>query len=116
MDERVVPVWGARGHLATLATKHGVTPVRGVINTTTISPVGSGEPIAHFDGVVAVGNTYYATDWTGGRLLRITEHGNVSVVMSGFQQLADLGFDPERNMLGLPGMKDNRFILLSLDR
>lgn len=115
-DSIVVAAWGPMTDLATFATKHAGTLLRVDIKTKTIEPVGSGEPIANFDGVVAVGNTYYATDWTGGRLLRITEQGVVSVVMSGFQQLADLGFDPERNVLGLPVMKDNRFILLSLDR
>lgn len=112
----VVASWGPMTDIETFATKHDGTLLRVDIDTKSITAIGEGRPIANFDGVVAVGSNYYATDWTGGRLLRITEQGNVSVVMSGFKQLADLGFDPERNMLGLPIMKDNRFILLSLDR
>jgi len=115
-DSIVVASWGPMTDVATFATKHDGTLLRVDINTKSITPVGEGRPIANFDGVVAVGNTYYATDWTGGRLLRITEQGSVTVVMSGFNQLADLGFDPGTNTLGLPVMKDNRFILLSLDR
>jgi len=112
----IVASWGPMTDIATFATKHAGTLLRVDIASKSITTIGDGKPIANFDGVVAVGSTYYATDWTGGRLLRITEEGNVSVVMSGFSQLADLGFDPERNQLGLPIMKDNRFILLSLDR
>ncbi|MGR8949237.1 MAG: SMP-30/gluconolactonase/LRE family protein [Gammaproteobacteria bacterium] len=112
----VVATWGPMTDLATFATEHAGTLLRVDINSKSITPVGEGKPIANFDGLVAVGNTFYATDWTGGRLLRIIEQGAVRVVMSGFNQLADLGYDPQSNRLGLPIMKDNRFILLSLDR
>jgi len=112
----IVASWGPITDLTTFATKHVGTLMRIEIATKLIVPVGEGKPIANFDGVVVVDGEYFATDWTGGRLLRISSEGVVSVVMSGFSQLADLGFNPERRQLGLPIMKDNRFILLSLER
>lgn len=110
----VVASWGPMTNLATFETKHPGTLMRVDLETKTIKPVGEGKPIANFDGVVAVGEGYFATDWTGGRLLSISADGEVKVVLSGFNQLADLGFDADGMRLGMPVMKDNRFIILSL--
>ena len=111
----IVATWGPMTDIATFATKHPGTLLRIDIATKAISPVGKGDPIANFDGVVSVGDEYYATDWTGGRLLRIGSNGSVHTVLSGFEQLADLGYNADNKQLGLPVMKDNRFILLTLD-
>ena len=110
----VVASWGPMTDLATFASEHPGTLMRVDLDSQAISPVGEGRPIANFDGVVALGNTYFATDWTGGRLLSISSEGVVTVVLSGFEQLADLGIDTRHKRLGLPVMKDNRFIILSL--
>ena len=114
-DKLIVATWGPMTDVATFATKHPGTLLRIDMVSKAISPVGNGEPIANFDGVISAGDYYYATDWTGGRLLRIGENGSVSTVLSGFEQLADLGYNSEANQLGLPVMKDNRFILLKLE-
>jgi sugar lactone lactonase YvrE len=115
-DALVVAAWGPMTDIETFATKHPGTLLRVNLDSKAVQPVGAGAPIANFDGVVTVGDNYFATDWTGGRLLRIDREGRVSVVMSGFNQLADLGYDPVRKVLGLPVMSDNRLILLFLDR
>ncbi len=112
--ELIVASWGPMTDIATFATEHPGTLLRVDLATKTISPVGEGRPIANFDGVVVVGDDYYATDWTGGRLLRIAGDGTVTVILSGFYQLADLGYAPEYRRIGLPVMKDNRFVLLTL--
>ena len=49
----------------------------------------------------------------GGRLLKISQTGTVTMVLSGFWQLADLGVDPERGILALPVMSENRLILFN---
>jgi hypothetical protein len=64
---------------------------------------------------VAVGTHYLATDWPKGRLLRISRQGDVREVLTGFHQLADLGYNPDRNTIALPVMSDNRLIFLHLD-
>ena len=115
-DALVVAAWGPMTDIKTFATKHLGTLLRVDLDSKAVQPVGAGAPIANFDGVVMVGDDYYATDWTRGRLLRIDREGGVTVVMSGFNQLADLGYDPARKVLGLPVMSDNRLILLFLDR
>ncbi|MDN3667605.1 hypothetical protein QWY92_19565, partial [Algibacter miyuki] len=79
-----------------------------------ISPIGKGLPIANFDGVIKYGPYYYATDWTGGRLLKINKKGDVKEVISGFSQFADLGINPEKGLIMIPEMSKNRFIFFNL--
>ncbi|MEM7467869.1 MAG: hypothetical protein AAF387_13430 [Pseudomonadota bacterium] len=114
-NKLLVATWGPMTDITTFATKHPGTLLQIDLKTKIIKPIGKGEPIANFDGIVSVGDYYYATDWTRGRLLRITDNGEVTPVLEGFEQLADLGYNPGTNQLGLPVMKDNRFILLTLD-
>ena len=110
----VVASWGPMTDVATFAAKHPGTLLRIDLATKEITPVGRGEPIANFDGVLRIGEYYYATDWTGGRLLRIADDGSVETLLSGFSQLADLGYDAKRGIVGLPIMSDNRFVRLRL--
>ncbi len=111
----IVATWGPMTDITTFAAKHPGTLLLIDLATKAITPVGKGAPIAHFDGVISTGDAYYATDWAGGRLLRIALNGAVHTMLSGFEQLSDLGYNPENKQLGLTVMKDNRFILLTLD-
>lgn len=108
----IVATWGPMTDIATFATRHPGTLLRVRLADKQITPLGDGKPIANFDGVVKLGAHYFATDWTGGRLLKISPDGQVRTVLSGFRQLADLGVDPERGVLALPIMSENRLILL----
>lgn len=114
-NELIVATWGPLTDIQTFATKHPGTVLKVNLDSKKIQPMGDGKPIANFDGIVRVGEVYFATDWVGGRLLRITTDGEVSTVLRGFSQLADLGYSPETGTIGLPVMGDNRFILLHLD-
>lgn len=111
----VIATWGPMTDPATFAVEHPGTVLKADLESRVLTPVGTGEPIASFDGVVVVGDDYYATDWPGGRLLRISRDGQVREVLTGFYQLADLGYDPVANVIALPVMSDNRLILLRLD-
>jgi sugar phosphate isomerase/epimerase len=72
-------------------------------------------PVANFDGVVKYKNNYYATDWTGGRLLKISKSGDVTEILTGFNQFADLGIDQEKGIIMIPEMSKNRFITINLN-
>jgi sugar lactone lactonase YvrE len=111
----IVASWGPMTDIATFATRHPGTLLAVALGDKTIRPIGDGSPIAHFDGVIRHGADFYGTDWKGGRLLRITPEGAVSTVLRGFHQLADLGIDHERRVIGLPVMSENRLIFLHLD-
>lgn len=114
-DHLVIATWGPMTDPATFAVKHPGTVLRAHLASKALEPLGDGKPIASFDGIVKAGDDYFATDWPGGRLLRISKTGEVREVLTGFHQLADLGFQPTGRILGMPVMSDNRLILLHLD-
>jgi hypothetical protein len=111
----IIATWGPMTDPSTFAVKHPGTLLKADIATRKLSPVGQGHPIASFDGVVAIGKQYFATDWPNGRLLRISAEGAVREVLTGFHQLADLGYNPERKTIAMPVMSDSRLIFLNLE-
>lgn len=112
-DDLIVATWGPMTDIATFATKRPGTLLRVRVADKQITPLGDGKPIANFDGIVKLGTSYFATDWRAGRLLKVSPDGQVQTVLSGFWQLADLGVDPERGVLALPVMSENRLLLLN---
>ncbi|WP_299433906.1 hypothetical protein [uncultured Maribacter sp.] len=113
-EHLIVATWGPMTNRETFETSRKGTLMRINLKTKEIKPIGEGFPIANFDGVVKYGKFYYATDWTGGRLLKISNDGNVEEVISGFSQLADLGINTEKGIIMIPEMSKNRFIFFNL--
>ncbi|AFZ18867.1 SMP-30/gluconolactonase/LRE family protein [Allocoleopsis franciscana] len=111
----IIATWGPMTDPATFAVKHPGTLQKAELATRKLSPVGKGHPIASFDGVIAIGKHYFATDWPAGRLLRISAEGEVQEVLTGFHQLADLGYNPDRKTIAMPVMSDSRLIFLHLE-
>jgi len=111
----IIATWGPMTDPKTFAVRHPGTILRADLKSKRLTPIGKGDPIASFDGVVKVGEHYFATDWPNGRLLRISKTGQVRQVLTGFHQLADLGYNPSRRTIAMPVMSDNRLILLQLD-
>lgn len=114
-DHLIIATWGPMTDLTTFAVKHPGTLLRADLKSKKLTPVGKGDPIASFDGIVVVGRSYFATDWPNGRLLRISRDGSVQEVLTGFHQLADLGYNPTGKTIAMPVMSDNRLIFLHLD-
>lgn len=110
----IVATWGPMTNRATFETSRKGTLLKVNLKTKAINPIGKGLPIANLDGVVKYGNFYYATDWTGGRLLKISKYGHVEEVISGFSQFADLGINLKKGVIMIPEMSKNRFILYNL--
>jgi hypothetical protein len=111
----IIATWGPMTDPSTFAVRHPGTVLKADLATRKLSAVGKGNPIASFDGIVAVDGQYFATDWPGGRLLRISAEGVVREVLTGFHQLADLGYNSDRKVFAMPVMSDNRLILLHLN-
>jgi DNA-binding beta-propeller fold protein YncE len=110
----IVATWGPMTDRATFATSRKGTLKKINLTTKELSPIGEGKPIANFDGVMKYKGYYYATDWVGGRLLKISKKGEVKEVIKGYTQLADLGIDIERGLIGMPEMSSNRVFFLKL--
>lgn len=115
-DQLIVATWGPMTDPKTFATSRPGTVLTVDLATNAIKPLADGRPIANFDGIVKVGDVFCGTDWVGGRLLRIARDGTVTEVLTGFKQLADLGYRPDTGQLGLPEMSSSRVFLLTLDR
>ncbi|RRQ49609.1 hypothetical protein DZC72_03140 [Maribacter algicola] len=114
-NDLIVATWGPMTNEATFETSRKGTLKTVNLKTKEILAVGKGLPIANFDGVVKYKGFYYATDWVGGRLLKISNTGKVNEVLTGFVQMADLGIDPKRGILLVPEMSKNRFIKVDLE-
>ena len=112
--ELIVATWGPMTNRATFETSRKGTLMTVNLKTKEVTPIGKGLPIANFDGVVKYNNFYYATDWTGGRLLKINKKGDVKEVLSGFSQLADLGINKDKGIIMMPEMSKNRFVFFNL--
>ena len=110
----IVATWGTIINPETFETSKKGTLLRVDLKSKEITPVGKGKPIANIDGVVKYGEHFYVTDWTGGRLLQVSEEGDVTEVVTGFNQFADLGIDTERGIVVIPEMSKNRFITVNL--
>lgn len=109
----IVATWGPITDEATFATSSKGTLKKINLKTRKLTSIGKG-PIANFDGVIKYKKYYYATDWTGGRLLKISKSGKVSVVITGFTQFADLGINPENGLIAIPEMSSDRLFFMNL--
>lgn len=110
----IVATWGPMTDEATFETSRKGTVKKIDLKTRKITPIGKG-PIANFDGIVKYKQHYYATDWTGGRLLKIAPSGEVKQVITGFNQFADLGIDLKTGLICVPEMSSNRLFFMSLE-
>ena len=113
-DDLVIATWGPMTDPKTFAVKHPGTILKVNLKSRKLAPLGKGDPIASFDGIVKVGGDYFGTDWPNGRLLRISKTGAVQAILTGFYQLADLGYNPTSKTIAMPVMSDNRLIFLRL--
>jgi hypothetical protein len=115
-DTLVVATWGPPLEGLGFATRHPGTLLEVNLADGRIAPRGAGSPVANLDGVVRVGDDLYATDWTGGRLLRFGAggRGRVEVAASGLEHPADLGYSESTRTLALPAMGADRLVLLRL--
>ena len=111
----IVATWGPMTDRTTFATSRPGTILKINMKIREISPPGKVMQVANLDGIVKYKKDYYATDWTGGRLLKIDPEGNVTEIMKGYTQLADLGIDQTRGVVMLVEMSSNRVFILKLE-
>lgn len=108
-DHLVVGAWGVMtdgfateipGHLKSVS-----------LDDMTISSIGSGKPIGNLDGVEADGRgNFYVTDWMAGKLLHVKKDGSAEVLLSLGQGSADHTIMPDKNLILIPMMNDNKLL------
>ena len=114
-DRLLIGTWGPMIEPGSFAVRHPGTVLSVDREGGEIVPFGAGEPVASIDGLLRVGDYLFATDWPGGRLLRFDAKGRPQVVLSGFSQLADLGYSASTHTLAIPVMSESRLVLVHLD-
>lgn len=115
-NQLVIATWGPMTNRATFETSRKGTLKKLNLQTKQLTNVGAGLPIANMDAVVKYGSSYYVSDWTGGRLLRVDEGGKVKVMLTGYNQFADLGIDVERGVIMMPEMSTGRVFTIQLTK
>jgi sugar lactone lactonase YvrE len=80
-----------------------------------VTSIGPGEPVGNLDGVERdIDGDYYVTDWVAGKLYHIGPDGSVELLLELSQGSADLGHVPEKNLLLIPMMLDNKLLAYSI--
>lgn len=115
-NQLIIATWGPMTNRATFETSRKGTLKKLNLKTKQLTNVGAGLPIANMDAVVKYGLNYYVSDWTGGRLLRVDEAGKVEVMLTGYNQFADLGIDLERGVIMMPEMSTGRVFTMQLEK
>jgi hypothetical protein len=86
------------------------------LKTKRIVPLGDGKPLGNLDGLEKYGADYLVTDFTAGKLLRISKSGATTVLKDGFKDSADIGYDPTREIVAVPEMSGGAVQLLRLGK
>jgi hypothetical protein len=112
----LVAAWGTITDPVTFGTS---TPGRLLavdLKTKTIEPLGNGRPVGNLDGLEKYGADYLVTDFTAGKLLRVSKSGVATVLKDGFKDSADIGYDPARKIVAVPEMSGGVVRLLRLGK
>ncbi|MCG8526863.1 MAG: TIM barrel protein [Opitutales bacterium] len=116
VDNRLtVATWGNIVDPATFGTDRLGTLKSVDLESKELTELADGRELANFDGVVRYKDSWYGTFWTEGQLLRIDDKGNATPVLTGFNQLADLGINENDGQIGLVEMSKDRFLLLDVE-
>ena len=77
----------------------------------TIHDIGDGSPVGNLDGVEEdTDGSFYVTDWMAGKLFHISTTGQVELLLFLEQGMADLEFLPDKGMVLLPMMMNNKLL------
>jgi len=75
-----------------------------------------GTPIGNLDGVESDSNDgYYVTDWMAGKLYQVDKAGNATLLLELEQGTADLEVIPEKSLILLPMMKNNKVLAYKIN-
>ena len=113
-DSLIVASWGPMIDPASFATAHGGRILKVDIRTKTIKNIGQKEPLGNLDGIEFVGSNYFVTDWSAGRLYKVTSRGDSQLLLDGLPNSADIGYRKDKQIVAIPLMGANRVVFLNL--
>lgn len=100
----IVAAWGVISDPITFATKVPGRLLVVDLKTKKITPLDAGKPLGNLDGLEKDGADYLVTDFTAGKVFRVSKSGAATVLKTGLAESADLGYDPARRMIAVPEM------------
>jgi hypothetical protein len=111
-QQLVVGGWGSSsggkttlGHLFSLDLESG--------QKTLVTP----DPVGNLDGVETVAKgSYLVSDWSAGKIFYIRQEGTVTLLMQLPKGSADLGYVPDKQLLLVPQMLENKITAYQLRR
>jgi len=112
----IVAAWGIVADPVTFATKTPGRLLQVDLKTKRIVPLGHGKPLGNLDGLEKSGADYLVTDFTAGKLLRVSKSGMATVLKDGFKDSADIGYDAVRRIVAVPQMSGGAVQFLRLVR
>jgi sugar lactone lactonase YvrE len=107
----VVGGWGAGGAPPVLGRLFSLDLETG--KKTLITP----EPVGNLDGIETVApGSYLVSDWSAGKIFYIRQEGTVTLLMQLAKGAADLGYVPDKQLLLVPQMLENKVSAFPLQR
>lgn len=109
-DDLLVAPWG-RDLQPDFTTKTGGHLILVDVETGSVTPLGSGEPIGNLDGLEPDGaGNWIVSDWMAGAVYRVREDGSKDMLLDLDMGSADLAYIVDQSLLIVPMMVDNKLI------
>lgn len=97
-------------------TKTGGHLITVDVETGSIEPLGSGDPVGNLDGLEPDGNgNWIVSDWIAGAIYRIDNDGNKKILIDLDMGSADLEYIPDQSLLIVPMMLNNTLVAYRIE-
>lgn len=98
------------------STKTGGHLITVNVETGSVSPLGSGDPVGNLDGLEPDGKgNWIVSDWIAGAVYRIADDGTSMMLLDLDMGSADLEFIPDQSLLIVPMMLNNTLVAYQLE-
>jgi sugar lactone lactonase YvrE len=113
-DKLIVAAWGVMTD--GFATKVPGNLLSVSLLDKTVEDLGDGSPVGNLDGLQPLDDSgYLVTDWVAGALYRIDTSGKAELLLDLDQGSADISYLPERHLLLMPMMNDDKLIAYRME-
>jgi len=108
-DKLIIAAWGAPGTSAAKSASANLVEVS--IPDKSVRDLGDGTPVGNLDGIEPFDDhSFLVTDWVAGALYRIDVSGRAELLLDLNQGSADIGWVPDKHLLLIPMMKDDKLV------
>lgn len=115
-DSLVLGGWGKGFNPQDFSTKVPGQLLKVNLKTKAVTPF-TPEPVGYLDGVEKDGQGgYYVSDWKNGKVFHINSQGEAKLIMTFPLGAADLAYLPDRKLLILPRMLENKLTAFDLGK